>query len=47
MTFTCKFYYPRSQLIPGIVIFLQKMCRGTLARKQYQRMLAARYVRVG
>merc|ERR1719516_364535 len=34
----------RSQLIPGIVIFLQKMCRGTLARKEYQRMLAARMI---
>ena len=33
----------RSQLIPGIVIFLQKMCRGSLARKQYKRMVAARY----
>lgn len=34
----------RSQLIPGIVIFLQKMCRGTLARKQYKRMVAARLI---
>ena len=34
----------RSQLIPGIVIFLQKMARGSLARKQYQRMLAARAI---
>jgi len=34
----------RSQLIPGIVIFLQKMCRGSLARKQYRRMVAARMI---
>merc|ERR1719427_2153621 len=34
----------RSQLIPGIVIFLQKMCRGSLARKQYKRMVAARLI---
>jgi len=34
----------RSQLIPGIVIFLQKMCRGSLARKQYKRMIAARLI---
>lgn len=34
----------RSQLIPGIVIFLQKMCRGSLARKEYKRMVAARLI---
>jgi len=34
----------RSQLIPGIIIFLQKMCRGSLARKEYRRMVAARLV---
>ena len=26
----------RSHLIPGIIIFLQKMCRGSLARKEYR-----------
>ena len=34
--------YFRSNIIPGIVIFLQKMCRGTLARREYKRMVAAR-----
>jgi len=34
----------RSHLIPGIIIFLQKMCRGSLARKEYRRMVAARLV---
>jgi hypothetical protein len=33
----------RSSLIPGIVIFLQKLLRGALARKLYKRMVAARY----
>jgi hypothetical protein len=36
----------RSSLIPGIVIFLQKLLRGALARKLYKRMVAARYCRV-
>lgn len=36
----------RSQLILGIVIFLDKMCRGSLARKQYKGMIAARYLRI-
>jgi hypothetical protein len=29
-------------MIPGIVIFLQKLLRGALARKQYKRLVAAR-----
>lgn len=34
----------RSSMIPGIVIFLQKLCRGAQARKQYKRMVAARLI---
>jgi len=34
----------RMSLIPGIIIFLQKMLRGTLARKRYKRMVAARLI---
>jgi len=34
----------RAALIPGIVIFLQKMCRGALARKRYIRMISARLI---
>jgi len=34
----------RSSLIPGIVIFLQKLLRGALARKLYKRMVAARMI---
>jgi len=39
-----KLEQQRSALIPGIVIFLQKMLRGTLARRQYKRMVAARLI---
>jgi hypothetical protein len=38
--------FHRSSLIPGIVIFLQKLLRGALARKLYKRMVAARYCSV-
>jgi len=34
----------RSELIPGIVILLQKLWRGTLCRIQYRRMKAALYI---
>jgi hypothetical protein len=37
------YLFHRSSLIPGIVIFLQKLLRGALARKLYKRMVAARY----
>ncbi|CAG0902655.1 unnamed protein product [Darwinula stevensoni] len=34
----------RSQLLPGIVMLLQKMWRGAIARKRYRRMLAVRRI---
>jgi myosin-1 len=34
----------RSKLIPGIVILLQKLWRGTLCRIQYKKMKAAVYI---
>ncbi|KFM66883.1 Myosin-IA, partial [Stegodyphus mimosarum] len=33
--------YARLELIPGIVVFLQKMWRGAIARLRYKKMLAA------
>jgi myosin-1 len=39
-----KLEQQRSNIIPGIVIFLQKMCRGTLARREYKRKVAARLI---
>jgi len=39
-----KLEQQRMNLIPGIVIFLQKMLRGALARRQYKRMVAARLI---
>jgi len=34
----------RTELIPGIVILLQKLWRGTLCRIQYKKMKAALYI---
>lgn len=36
----------RTALIPGIVVFLQKMWRGTVARKLYKRMVAVQKISV-
>lgn len=34
----------RARLIPGIVIFLQKLWRGAICRRRYRKLLAARTI---
>lgn len=37
-------FQARARLIPGIVIFLQKLWRGTVCRRRYKKLLAAKRI---